>query len=100
MISSATVSPTIATAMIKNGLGWRDFYFTLIGGAVVELASGAPLFWRENAEQFRLNNPKTTGGAEKSRFAEAVSNRVTITVAAFLFVYTGVEGEQTPNISF
>lgn len=87
----AAVSPTIATEMIGAGLGWWNFYWTLVGAAALELAC-ASLFWAEDAQQFRIKNPKSSSSG-KSRTSEAISNKVTWMIALFLFVYMGVEGE-------
>ncbi|KAL2008228.1 hypothetical protein VTN00DRAFT_8210 [Thermoascus crustaceus] len=87
----ATVSPTIATGIINGGLHWWLFYFTLAGGSALELVGSVALFWRENAQRFRINNPKTAGSGKGTRTVEAVKNRVTWVMALFLFAYMGVE---------
>ncbi|KAL4865818.1 hypothetical protein BDV12DRAFT_187906 [Aspergillus spectabilis] len=87
----ATVSPAIATAMIDRGLKWSTFYFTLVGGSTLELASSSFLFWPENAERFRANNPKTPGSTRDSRTTESLKSPVTWVLSFFLFVYMGVE---------
>lgn len=92
VIISATISPTIATGMINGGLNWWTFYFTLVGGSALELAGSVSMFWAENAEQFRINNPKTPGSGKGARTVEALKSRVTLVMALFLFVYMGVEG--------
>ncbi|PGG97927.1 hypothetical protein AJ79_09040 [Helicocarpus griseus UAMH5409] len=87
----ATISPTIATSMINSGLNWSLFYYTLVGGAVLELVGSVAMFWSENGERFRINNPKTPGSGNNARTTEAVKHRVTWLIALFLFVYMGVE---------
>ncbi|KAL6239495.1 hypothetical protein BDW75DRAFT_250392 [Aspergillus navahoensis] len=82
---------SIATAMIDHGLKWSTFYFTLIGGSALEFITCMPLFWPENGERFRINNPRLSGSARDSRTTEAVKNRVTWILAFFLFAYMGVE---------
>lgn len=86
----ATISPTVATAIIGSGQGWWTFYWTLVGAAALELACSS-LFWAEDAQQFRAKNPKTSSSG-KSRTSEALGNKVTWMIALFLFVYMGVEG--------
>lgn len=88
----ATVSPAIATSMIEHDLKWSTFYFTLVGGSALELITSCSLFWPENAERFRTNNPRAPGSSGDSRTTEALKNRVTWVLAFFLFVYMGVEG--------
>ncbi|RYP57045.1 hypothetical protein DL769_009733 [Monosporascus sp. CRB-8-3] len=85
----ATISPTVATNIIGAGLGWWTFYWTLVGAAALELACAA-FFWAEDAQQFRIKNPKTSSTG-KSRTSEAIRNKVTWMIALFLFVYMGVE---------
>ncbi|KAL2820087.1 major facilitator superfamily domain-containing protein [Aspergillus granulosus] len=87
----ATVSPAVATAMIDHGLNWYTFYFTMVGGAALELISSGLLFWPENAARFRANNPKLPGAGKDSRTTEALKSRVTWILAFFLFAYMGVE---------
>ncbi|KAL4817758.1 major facilitator superfamily domain-containing protein [Aspergillus spinulosporus] len=87
----ATLSPAIATAMIDHGLKWSTFYLTLVGGSALELITCGPLFWSENGERFRINNPRVSGSTRDSRTTEAIKNRVTWILAFFLFAYMGVE---------
>ncbi|KAL4772711.1 major facilitator superfamily domain-containing protein [Aspergillus nidulans var. acristatus] len=82
---------SIATAMIDHGLKWSTFYLTLVGGSALELITCGPLFWPENGEQFRINNPRVSGSTRDSRTTEAIKNRVTWILAFFLFAYMGVE---------
>lgn len=92
MTCRATASPAIATAMIQRGLGWWQFYYTMVGAAALELVASGLLFWPEDGQKFRENNPKTSGDGGKSRTATALKNKVVWILSAFLFVYMGVEG--------
>jgi fucose permease len=83
--------------MIDHGLKWYTFYYTLVGGAVVELVSCSLLFWPENAARFRANTPKLPGSGKDSRTMEAVKSKVTWVLAFFLFAYMGVEGALSPS---
>lgn len=88
----ATLSPTIATQMIKSGLHWNYFYYTLLGGSVLELLTSVATFWQENAVSYRAKNrgsPDSSGG---SRTTEAMKSPITWLIASWLFVYMGVEG--------
>lgn len=88
----ATISPLIATAMItKASLGWWNFYYVMLGAAVVEFATTTWAFWNEDANAFREKNPRSTG-KRGGRTKEALQNRVTWIAAAFLFAYVGGEG--------
>ncbi|KAH3174120.1 hypothetical protein KXW84_001850 [Aspergillus fumigatus] len=87
----ATLSPTIATQMIKSGLHWNYFYYTLLGGSVLELLTSVATFWQENAVSYRAKNrgsPDSSGG---SRTTEAMKSPITWLIASWLFVYMGVE---------
>lgn len=88
----ATLSPTIATQMIKSGLRWNYFYYTLLGGSALELVASVAMFWQEKAENFRINNAKspndTSGG---NRTVEAMKSSTTWLLATWLFIYMGVE---------
>lgn len=88
----ATLAPIIATTMVNNDrLQWYTFYFIMVGVSSIELVGGTLAFWRETGIAFR---EKSVGSAEaqKSHFREALKSRVTWTMAAFLFAYTGAEG--------
>jgi fucose permease len=88
----ATLSPLIATEMIKSGLRWNLFYFTLLGGSVLELMASTIMFWKENADSFRDRNRRSPDSAGGSRTTEAMKNPITWLIAVWLFVYMGVEG--------
>lgn len=93
MQCSATLSPTIATQMIRAGLHWNYFYYTLFGGSVLELVASVAMFWHENAASFRINTRKgPDGGGGGNRTTEAMKSRVTWLMAVWLFIYMGVEG--------
>ncbi|KAL4812199.1 major facilitator superfamily domain-containing protein [Aspergillus spinulosporus] len=78
-LGMATLSPTIATQMIKSGLHWRHFYYTLLGGSVLELTTSAKKTRR---------SPDSSGG---NRTTEAMKSRVTWLIAIWLFIYMGAE---------
>lgn len=65
------------------------FYYTLVGGAVFELATSAVAFWRASAEEYRLHN--AAEAQEKSRTWEAAKAPATLLMSLFLFIYMGVE---------
>jgi len=88
----ATISPLIATAMItKASVGWWNFYYVMLGAAVLELVTTAWGFWNDDAKSFRENNPRSTN-KEGGPMKESLQNKVTWVCAAFLFMYNGVEG--------
>lgn len=90
----ATISPLIATAMItRANLDWWNFYFVMLGAAVLEFATTAWAFWDEDADSFREKNQRSTE-KKGGRMKEALQNRVTWVTAAFLFVYVGAEGKE------
>ncbi|KAF7171051.1 hypothetical protein CNMCM5623_003518 [Aspergillus felis] len=87
----ATLSPTIATQMIKSGLRWNYFYYTLLGGSVLELLASVAMFWKENADSFRAKNRRGPDSSGGSRTTEAMKSPITWLIAVWLFVYMGVE---------
>ncbi|KAL5366459.1 major facilitator superfamily domain-containing protein [Aspergillus floccosus] len=87
----ATLSPMIATQMIKSGIRWNYFYYTLLGGSVLELMASATMFWKENAASFRAKNRRDSDSGGGSRTAEAMKSPITWLIAVWLFVYMGVE---------
>lgn len=89
---SATLSPLIATQLISTNRPWYTFYWTLVGGAALELATSTAVFWTATAEEYREHNARVGGGDEKSRTWEAAKSPITWLMSAFLFIYMGVEG--------
>ncbi|KAF4271056.1 hypothetical protein KXV70_004715 [Aspergillus fumigatus] len=87
----ATLSPTIATQMIKSGLHWNYFYYTLLGGSVLELLTSVATFWQENAVSYRAKNRRSPDSSGGSRTTEAMKSPITWLIASWLFVYMGVE---------
>ncbi|GIJ91829.1 hypothetical protein Asppvi_010804 [Aspergillus pseudoviridinutans] len=87
----ATLSPTIATQMIKSGLRWNYFYYTLLGGSALELLASVAMFWKENADSFRVKNCRSPDSSSGSRTTEAMKSPITWLIAVWLFVYMGVE---------
>ncbi|KAG2002088.1 hypothetical protein GB937_009753 [Aspergillus fischeri] len=87
----ATLSPTIATQMIKSGLRWNYFYYTLLGGSVLELLTSVATFWKENAVSYRAKNRRSPDSSGGSRTTEAMKSPITWLIAIWLFVYMGVE---------
>ncbi|KAK5112605.1 hypothetical protein LTR62_003919 [Meristemomyces frigidus] len=91
----ATIAPLIATTMItKAGMPWYYWYYIMIGGAVIELATSLYTFWGATAQVFRDEHPRTSD-AGGSRLKEAVMKmpaaRVVWLSALFLLGYVGIE---------
>ena len=89
--------------MIQNGLKWWQFYYTLVGASVLELLANGVLFWPENGARFRAANQKSgDGGKGQGRTVGALKSKVVWILAAFLFIYMGVEGTSTndPSLRF
>jgi hypothetical protein len=78
--------------MIKSGLRWNHFYYTLLGGSVLELTTSAVLFWGENAASFREKTRRSPDSSGGNRTTEAMKSRVTWLIAIWLFMYMGAEG--------
>lgn len=55
----AALSPLIATALItKAGWQWYEFYYIMLGGAVIEFFTIVPSFWRATAAVYRAEHPQ------------------------------------------
>ncbi|THC89591.1 hypothetical protein EYZ11_010955 [Aspergillus tanneri] len=87
----ATLSPIIATQMMKSGLRWNYFYYTILGGSVLELMASVAMFWHENAASFRINNSRSSNSNGGNRTKEAMKSHITWLMAIWLFVYMGVD---------
>ncbi|PYH34707.1 MFS transporter [Aspergillus neoniger CBS 115656] len=87
----ATISPLVGTQMIKSGLRWNYFYYTLLGASVLDLMVSSTLFWGENAASYRAKNHRGTDSGGGSRTTEAMKSPITWLMAVWLFVYMGVE---------
>lgn len=90
---SATLSPLIATQLISAQKPWYTFYWTLVGGALLELVTSTAAFWTATAQEYRDHNARVGEGDEKSRTWEAAKSPITWLMSAFLFIYMGVEGK-------
>jgi fucose permease len=93
----ATLSPLIATAMItRGGAKWYQWYYVMIGAALLELLFSVSAFWRATGEVFRAEHPPiaeedTSTNKLKSRTATAMKSRITWLVSWFLLIYVGIE---------
>ena len=87
--AGAVVSPLVATALITRAqTGWYSFYYIMIAGAVIELATSAAAFWTATGANFRATmSDENTRGATRT----ALKTRVAWVSAIFLLVYVGIE---------
>lgn len=93
--AGATISPSIATAMItKYGLGWWQFFYLMTGLMLAELAVCTATFWQETGNAYRERSRNDT--EEKGMTRKAIKNKVTWICAAFLLIYMGAEGPRPP----
>ncbi|KAG8672719.1 hypothetical protein FPOAC2_06121 [Fusarium poae] len=89
-----TVSPLIATSMITQAnLGWYDFYYVLLGMAVLETATLTYSFWPKTAQKYRetVNATGTRTQGTRSALFVRPHARVVWLCALFLLGYVGVE---------
>ncbi|CZR52009.1 related to tetracycline resistance proteins [Phialocephala subalpina] len=88
----ATISPLIATAMVtKGGLQWFEFYYLMVGFAVLELILCATFFRKATGAAHRAANPQNHASSSNARTREALRNPITWVCAFFLLCYVGVE---------
>ncbi|GKU07654.1 bypass of stop codon protein 6 [Fusarium langsethiae] len=89
-----TVSPLIATSMITQAnLGWYDFYYVLLGMAVLETATLTYSFWPKTAQKYceTVNATGARTQGTKSALFVRPHARVVWLCALFLLGYVGVE---------
>ncbi|QVM12955.1 hypothetical protein D8B26_007572 [Coccidioides posadasii str. Silveira] len=110
----ATLSPTVATSLIaKAHWEWFQFYYLIVGAAILELVFMTATFWTATATKYCADNPPAaipefdiTAHAPEStkklsvilnrifggsRTAEALKNRVTWVCSIFISIYAGAE---------
>ena len=89
--AGATISPSIATAMVtKYDLGWWQFYYLMAGLMVAELIVCAATFWDETGAVYKQKSRNDND--DKGMTRRALQKRTTWVAAAFLLIYMGVEG--------
>jgi NADH:ubiquinone oxidoreductase subunit 4 (subunit M) len=85
--------------MVRAGLRWNFFYYTLLGGSVFELIASVAMFWHADATTFRIDNRRNANSGGGSRTMEAMKSPITWIMAVWLFIYMGVEGELLEHLS-
>ncbi|KAF5986621.1 tetracycline resistance [Fusarium coicis] len=89
-----TVSPLIATSMITQAnLGWYDFYYVLLGMAVLETATLTYSFWPKTAQKYReaVHTEGTRNQGTRAALFVKPHARVVWLCAFFLLGYVGTE---------
>jgi fucose permease len=93
----ALLAPLIATTMItKGGAKWYQWYYVMVGAALIELLFCGSAFWKATGAVFRSEHPPVIEGnastsKEKSRTLVAMKSRITWLTSWFLLLYVGVE---------
>ncbi|KAI4639336.1 uncharacterized protein J4E78_010969 [Alternaria triticimaculans] len=88
----ALLSPLAATSLIaKRGWQWYQFYYIMLGGACIELATSLYAFRSSSGQVYREKSLRANAEGE-SRLKQALRSRVTWTAAVFLFGYVGAGG--------
>ncbi|KAG7408210.1 putative O-acetyltransferase CAS1 [Fusarium oxysporum f. sp. rapae] len=89
-----TVSPLIATSMITQAnLGWYDFYYVLLGMAVLETATLTYSFWPKTAQKYRetVHTEGTRNEGTRAALFVKPHARVVWLCAFFLLGYVDTE---------
>ncbi|PBP26996.1 major facilitator superfamily transporter [Diplocarpon rosae] len=87
----ATVSPLMATAVLeKTSLDWYGFYYILIAGSAVELATSASTFGKQTGAVYEAENPRDPD-SKSGRTREALKSTVTWLFCFFVCGYVGAE---------
>ncbi|KAF6832240.1 MFS transporter [Colletotrichum musicola] len=92
--AGGVMSPLIATTMInKAHLGWWNFYYVLLGMAVIELVWCTSAFWKHTGAAYRETIEHSIQNAAGMRVAlfKRPYARVTWLCALFLLAYVGTE---------
>lgn len=85
----AVISPLVATTMMtQGGLPWYNFYYIMIGGAVIEIITSTLAFWKETGIKFRM---QMTDDGVRGATRAALKTRVAWVSAIFLLIYVGIE---------
>ncbi|KAJ5466641.1 hypothetical protein N7539_009370 [Penicillium diatomitis] len=92
----AVLAPLIATSMIaKAQMPWYNFYYVMVGCAVVELATCGACFWKATGAVFRAETSESVEEDKKGGLRAALfkrpSARVTWLCSLFLLGYVGCE---------
>ncbi|KAI4916241.1 hypothetical protein J4E85_010330 [Alternaria conjuncta] len=88
----ALLSPLAATSLIaKRGWQWYQFYYIMLGGACIELATSLYAFRSSSGQVYREKSLRANAEGE-SRLKQALRSRVTWIAAIFLFGYVGAGG--------
>jgi fucose permease len=97
--AGATIAPVIGTSMVtKYDCDWNQYFYVPLGLCVFELGFGLWAFWDQDGAVFKAKMDASTaiaveeGGSGKVGLRGALSEKVTVVVAAFLFMYVGAEG--------
>ena len=87
----ATISPLIATTMVTKGhLKWWNFYYIMIGVAVLEIFLGTWAFWKDTRLKY-CDDTSSANRDVKGKTMLALKQKVTWICAAFLLAYVGTE---------
>lgn len=63
----AAISPLIATAVItRAGWRWYEFYYIMVGGALLEVIVLTTTFWRADGQAYNSEHPQTADDSESS----------------------------------
>ncbi|GAM88597.1 hypothetical protein ANO11243_066310 [Dothideomycetidae sp. 11243] len=94
--AGATIAPLCATAMVvKAHKQWYEWYFVLLGCAVLEFVSCLYAFWRYDGAAYRAAQATTSSTTTSSPLLKALASKPTARVlwltSLFLLGYVGVE---------
>ena len=90
----ALCAPLISTSMVVHSrLEWFNYFYIMVGLAVVEWAGLVTTFWRKTGAVYRAEHPRDEG-SKGAGTKEALRSKVTWLGAVYFFTYMGVEGKQ------
>ncbi|TQN68589.1 Bypass of stop codon protein 6 [Colletotrichum shisoi] len=88
----ALISPLIATSMVVTAqLPWYNYYYVMVGAAVLELVGLVITFWPKTGAVYRAEHAHENEGQGGAGTRAALKSKVTWLCSLFFFAYMGVE---------
>ncbi|KAK6218632.1 major facilitator superfamily transporter [Colletotrichum tabaci] len=88
----ALISPLIATSMVVTAqLPWYNYYYVMVGAAVLELVGLVITFWPKTGAVYRAEHAHENEGQGGAGTRVALKSKVTWLCSLFFFAYMGVE---------
>ncbi|KAF6795362.1 major facilitator superfamily transporter [Colletotrichum musicola] len=88
----ALIAPLIATSMVVTaGLPWYNYYYFMVGMAVLEFVGLTIAFWQKTGAVYRAEHAHESQENGGAGTRAALKSKVTWLCSVFFFAYMGVE---------